>query len=33
MTSVVIVDDEEDIVDSLQEILELNDIQILGKGW
>ena len=33
MTSVIIVDDEEDIVDSLSMLLESNGIEVIGKGY
>ena len=33
MTSVVIVDDDEDIVYSMSELLELYGIDVIGKGY
>ena len=33
MTSVIIVDDNEDIVSSLSELLEFHGINVLGKGY
>jgi len=33
MTSAILVDDNEDIVSSLSELLELNEINVVGKGY
>ena len=33
MTSAIVVDDNEDIVSSLSELLELNEIDVVGKGY
>ena len=33
MTSVIIVDDDKDVVDSLSMLLESNGIEVIGKGY
>ncbi len=33
MTSVIVIDDNEDIVHSMSELLELHEIEVIGKGY
>ena len=33
MTSVIVIDDDEDIVNIMSELLELHDMNVIGKGY